>query len=148
MLQMEPKRARWYWRVLHWLLLIVTFGGNRTFNDKYTTTIGMLIGWSTTQWERITERSVGWEDRIWSTLQHEREHLRQFKKFGLFVMLILYVFVFFPIGLAWFRAKFERAGYLRTLQCWYVLNRRWAESGGSNNSRRALIVGVGRSRNR
>jgi hypothetical protein len=127
-LRMQNKRAYWYWRALHWLLLIVTFGGNRTFNDRYSTTIGNLIGWSGAKMKTITEQPDGWEDRVWSTLQHEREHLRQFEKFGVFAMLILYVFVFFPLGLAYFRARFERAGYLRTLRCWYVLNSGWAES--------------------
>lgn len=131
-LVMQHKRAHWYWRLLHWIVLIVSFGGNRKFNDRYTTTTGMLIGWSDKCWEKIgamAERPVpSWEDRIWTTLQHEREHLRQFDDYGLFAMLILYIFVFLPIGLAYFRARFERAGYLRTLRCWYVLNQLWAES--------------------
>lgn len=127
LLTMQHKSAHWYWIVLHWLLLIVTFGGNRKFNDLYTTTIGMLIGFSDSKWKAISTKAAGWEDRVWALLQHEREHLRQFKRYGLFPMLVLYVFVFFPIGFAYFRARFERAGYERTLQCWYALNRHWAE---------------------
>lgn len=136
-LRMQNKRLHWYWRAVHWLLLIVTFGGNRTFNDAYTTTIGHLIGWSDSQMRRIVSLADGTltdaaghsdvEDRIWSTLQHEREHLRQFDRYGVVGMGSLYIFVFFPLGLAYFRARFERAGYLRTLRCWYVLDSRRAE---------------------
>ena len=44
-------------------------------------------------------------------LSHERAHLLQFRKYGLFLMSFLYLLVFFPIGLAYFRARFERAGF-------------------------------------
>jgi len=43
-----------------------------------------------------------------STLLHEREHLRQFRKYGIFLMGLLYIFIFFPVGLSYFRWKFER----------------------------------------
>lgn len=136
-LAMEWKRARWYWRFLHWVVLIVSFGGNREFNDRYTTTIGMLIGWSDKKWKVIqlllTEnmpqaKRTYLEDRVWSTIQHEREHLRQFRRYSVPVMFLLYVFVFLPIGLAYFRARFERVGFAMTLRCWFVLDRKWAEN--------------------
>ena len=126
-LRMQHKRRHWYWRALNWIVLIVTFGGNRVFNARYTTTVRKTIGWSDKQWERIRKKAQGWEDRIWSTLMHEREHLRQFKKYTTPIMGLGYIFVFFPIGLAYVRARFERAGYLQTLRCWYVLDRKWAE---------------------
>ena len=54
--------------------------------------------------------------------------MRQFDRYGVVGMGLLYILVFFPLGLAYFRARFERAGYLRTLRCWYVLDPRWAAS--------------------
>jgi hypothetical protein len=59
---------------------------------------------------------------------HEREHLRQFRRYGVFLFVLLYIMVFLPVGLAYFRARFERAGYIQTLRCWWALNRTWARS--------------------
>lgn len=42
------------------------------------------------------------------TLVHEATHAIQFKKYGLFLMSLLYLFIPFPVVFAWFRAKFER----------------------------------------
>ncbi len=44
------------------------------------------------------------------TLRHEREHLQQFLDYSFVGMALLYLFVFLPIFLAYFRAKFEREG--------------------------------------
>jgi hypothetical protein len=49
-------------------------------------------------------------------LHHEREHLFQFKRYGLFLMLFLYLFIFFPIGLSYYRAKFEREALAQSLK--------------------------------
>lgn len=120
------KADHWWWKVAHWFILIVSFGGNRTFLTGFTTTFGMCIGFSAGHTKRIKERVE--EDRVWSVLMHEREHLRQFKKYSLPGMILLYGLVFFPVGLAYFRARFERAGYKQTLMCWFILDRGWAEN--------------------
>ena len=61
----------------------------------------------------------GWEGRSSTeqivTLRHEAVHLRQFRRYGPLLMSILYLFIFFPIGLAYFRAKFEREAYTESL---------------------------------
>ncbi len=75
---------------------------------NYTQTIGMNI-WKANNWDSYTDYSK------LSTLRHEREHLLQFKKYTLLGMAFLYLFVFFPIGLAYFRAKFEREGMVASL---------------------------------
>ena len=108
------------------MVLIISFGRNKRFLSGFTTTIGMTIGWSEGHTRRI--KNVVEEDRVWACLMHEREHLRQFKRYGVFIMFLLYCFVFFPIGLAYFRARFERAGYLQTLRAWWVLDSGWAEN--------------------
>lgn len=126
-LRMQEKRRHWYWRVLRYLILVLTFGGNRRFLGGFTTTIRQTIAWSDEKWEKIDRRlDSNWEDRVWSTLMHEREHLRQFKRYTTIGMSLLYLLVFFPVGLSWFRARFEREGYLQTLRCWYALDPSWA----------------------
>lgn len=121
-LRMRRKSDHWHWRALHWLVLIFTFGGNRRFNTAYTTTIRRTIGWSDKQWERIKGGLADWEDRIWSTLTHEREHLRDFARLTTPVMGLLYLLVL-PVVFT-MRAYFEKKGYLETLRCWHALHPR------------------------
>lgn len=125
-LRMQRKANHWYWRLLGWLVLIVTFGSNRTFVERYTTTLPGVVAWSEHKWKLIAEgRDL---DRVWTTLMHEREHLRQFRWKGPVNMGVAYLLIWFPVGLAWYRAKYERDGYLQTLRCWYLISPRWARS--------------------
>lgn len=122
-------KDRWYWKLIHYFLLIVSFGGQKEFLTAYTTTIGMLIAFSGKVASTIAEGKPGgaWEDRLWALLKHEREHLLDFKRFGVFLMFLIYVFVFFPVGLAWGRAWIERKGYIESLRAKFVCDRAWAE---------------------
>jgi hypothetical protein len=122
-------KDHWYWKLIHYFLLIVSFGGQKEFLSGYTTTIGMLIAFSGKVHKMIKEGKPGgpWEDRLWALLQHEREHLLDFKRFGVFLMFVLYVFAFFPVGLAWGRAWIERKGFIASLRAKYVCDRHWAE---------------------
>lgn len=94
----------WWLRFVFNLPLIKRLGW-----EDYTQTIGMNI-YLSDQWDGISATSQ------LSTLRHERQHLLQFKKYGFFLMAILYLFVFFPIGLAYFRAKFEREGFFESMK--------------------------------
>lgn len=127
-LVMERKADKWYWRWLAALLKVITFGKMKDFLSKYTTVIGMTCAWSEGKWSQIQERKQGWDDQVWSTLRHERMHLRRFKRHGVFLCALLYLFVFFPVGLAWGRAWFEREGYIETLRAWFELDPSWAGS--------------------
>lgn len=124
-LRFQRKRAHWYWRALHWLVLIITFGKNREFLERYTTTIGYTIAFSEHRWQDLVQMRNS--DRVWALLRHEREHLRQFKKHSRFGMGFLYLLVL-PTLFAFYRTKFELEGFKRTLEGWFVLDRRWAES--------------------
>jgi len=86
-----------------WLKTVMEFPGFGHL-DTYTQTIGFAI-YCSSRWSQFSPR------KKLSTLRHERKHLEQFRKYTFFGMFFLYIFVFFPIGLAWFRAKFEREGY-------------------------------------
>lgn len=110
-LVMQRKKDHWFW---FWS------------PDHFTVVVGMA-GWSVCAfgeavWLDIQELVPGWDDRLWTTLCHERRHLRRFKRLGLLLVGLLYALVFFPVGLAWGRAWLEREGYLETLRCWYALD--------------------------
>ena len=97
-------------RVIHWTLVVVTFGGQRRYLDEYQTTIGRRV-YVSRDWDSrpASER--------WSTLRHERVHLRQFRRYTLPLMAFLYLGVL-PIGLAWFRARFEKEAYEESMRAW------------------------------
>ncbi len=122
-------KDRWYWKLIHYFLLIISFGKQNQFLNSYTTTIGMLIAFSAKVTKLIAEGEPGgpWEDRVWALLCHEREHLLDFKRLGVFLMFVLYIFVFFPIGLAWGRTWIERKGYIASLRAKYICDQVWAE---------------------
>ncbi len=96
-------------RVIHKALVIITFGGMRSYLDGYQTTIGRTV-YVTADW---TERDP--LDR-YITLRHEAVHLRQFRRFTLPGMALLYVLLPLPLGLAWFRAHFEKEAYAESIR--------------------------------
>jgi hypothetical protein len=49
-------------------------------------------------------------------LRHERVHLRQRRRYGAFGMTFLYLVPFFPLGLAYGRARIEWEAYEETLR--------------------------------
>jgi hypothetical protein len=111
-------------RAIDRALKILTLGGQRHYLDQYQTTIGRTV-WVTSDWDTrpAAER--------YSTLRHERIHLRQFQRLGLPLMAVLYLGVL-PVGLAWFRARFEKEAYEESL-------RAWAEMYGPEHVRRADV---------
>jgi len=96
-------------RLIHRALVVVTFGAQRRYLDGYQTTIGQTV-YVTPDWD---ERPVA---ERYATMRHERMHLRQFRRYGLVAMALLYLFVPLPLGLAWFRARFEWEGYAETIR--------------------------------
>ena len=82
---------------------------NKSFLYDYTTTIGnhiyLPIGWDT--WP---------EDSRTIILRHEMVHLRHQKRYGLFLYGFLYLFLFFPIGLSYFRMRFEKEAYEESIR--------------------------------
>lgn len=100
----------WFWKSLHWIVFVVTLGGNRKFLTDYYTTIGPWVG--------VPE---DWEDgdmaSIIAVLEHESIHIAQCKRFGLgsvYLGLPIFGFLYLfclPAGLAYFRWRFERAAY-------------------------------------
>ncbi len=96
-------------RTLHHALAVVTFGRMREYLDGYHTTLGQRV-YVTSDWD---QRSA--LDR-YVTLRHERVHLRQFRRFTLPGMALLYLLLPLPMGLAYFRARFEKQAYAETVR--------------------------------
>jgi hypothetical protein len=96
-------------RAIHYALRVITFGKMTSYLDSFTTTIGQTI-YVTADWDEWTpiERYL--------TLRHEAVHLRQFRTFTLPGMAILYVLLPVPMGLAWFRAYFEKQAYAESIR--------------------------------
>jgi hypothetical protein len=94
---------------IHHALVVLTFGGMRRYLDGYQTTIGRTV-YVTDDWERRDP------DARYVIMRHERVHLRQFRRFTLPGMALLYLLLPLPLGLAWFRARFEREAYAETIR--------------------------------
>ena len=95
-------------RAIHRALVVITFGQMREYLGSYQTTIGKTV-YVTPDWD---ERDP---DERYVTMRHEAVHLRQFRRYTLPGMALLYVLLPLPLGLAWFRARFEQAAYAETV---------------------------------
>jgi len=106
------RQYRKLWKAIDIVLKVLTLGKNKTFMTNFTTTLGSVIAFP----EGWTEAKVTESDII--TLEHELKHVQQYKSlglgsvwFGFILFSLLYLLVPLPIGLAWFRYKFERDAY-------------------------------------
>lgn len=104
LMKRDSPSQRWLDRGLR----VLTLGGQSGYLDQYHTTIGYSV-YLADRWDEMddAERYI--------LLRHERIHLRQFRRYTRPGMAFLYLFVFFPLGLAWFRARFEQEAYAETL---------------------------------
>jgi hypothetical protein len=104
-----PKSESILSRAIDIALKIVTLGGQRDFMSRYHTVIANTL-YVPGRWEdeSDTDRAI--------TLEHERVHLRQRRRYGDVVMTLLYLFPFFPLGLAYGRARIEWEAYAQTLR--------------------------------
>jgi hypothetical protein len=103
------KRDSWLQRLIGLLLILVTFGGQRSYVTRYHTVLfGKLYvpdGWDSMQ-----------DDDRYILLRHERVHLQQRRRMGDLVMAFVYLVPFFPLFLAWGRARIEWEAYVETLR--------------------------------
>jgi hypothetical protein len=96
-------------KVIHYALCALTLGRMTSYLEAFQTTIGCTV-YVTPDWD-------DWEpDRRYVTLRHEAVHLRQFRTYSVLGMTVLYVLLPLPMGLAWFRAYFERAAYAESIR--------------------------------
>jgi hypothetical protein len=94
---------------LHVGLCILTLGAQRQFLSHYHTVIGNTL-YVPASWPATSD-----VDRV-ILLRHELVHLRQRRRYGTIGMALLYLFPFFPIGLAYGRARLEWEAYEETLR--------------------------------
>lgn len=80
--------------------------GNRRFMQEYWTTLGATIYYPSSVVEPYAH---------WLILEHELVHVRQWRDWGI-LFSISYVLLPLPIGLAWFRWRWEREAYLVQLR--------------------------------
>jgi hypothetical protein len=99
------KEDGWMWKAIAWIVMVVTFGKNKTFMTDFITTVGSKIG--------VPRAWDGWPDEMKAEiLAHEFTHVKQAKKWTLPVFWIAYLFLPLPLGLAYCRYRFEREAYL------------------------------------
>lgn len=107
--QLVKKRGNAFSRLVDIALRIVTLGAQREYITRYHTVIGNTLFVPDT-WETTPDIS-----RV-ITLRHERIHLRQRRRYGDIVMTFLYLVPFFPLGLAYGRARIEWEAYTETIR--------------------------------
>jgi hypothetical protein len=96
-------------RVIDVVLRVLTFGAQREFLTRYHTVL-----WDTLYVPDAWESTPDVTRLI--TLHHERVHLRQRRRYGDIVMTFLYLVPFFPLGLAYGRARIEWEAYVETIR--------------------------------
>lgn len=95
--------------LIHNVLFGLTFGGQNGYRTRFVTVIGYGI-YLPTCWDQLSdlERLI--------ILRHERIHLLQRRRLTMPLMAFLYLVPFFPIGLAYGRARLEWEAYTETLR--------------------------------
>lgn len=107
--EVKPKRGNRLQSTIHYLLVAITFGGQRSYLSKYHTVLfGKL--WVPEHW-----KETGDVDRV-ILLRHERIHLRQRARMGDIIMTFVYLVPFFPLFLAYGRARIEWEAYEETIR--------------------------------
>lgn len=90
-------------------LRLLTLGGQREYMSRYHTVIGDTL-YVPEAWEMTPDIAKV------ITLRHERVHLRQRRRYGDIGMTFLYLLPFFPLGLAYGRARIEWEAYTETIR--------------------------------
>ncbi|MBI4704142.1 MAG: hypothetical protein HY744_23790 [Deltaproteobacteria bacterium] len=126
-----PKQGSRLSRAIDLALKIVTLGGQREFLTRYHTVIGSTLyvppGWqSAAEIEQVM------------TLRHERVHLRQRRRYTMPGLALLYLLPFFPLGLAYGRARLEWEAYAETLRATWEIE--GPEAARSPELRRRIIA--------
>lgn len=129
--QVVRKDQSFFQRLIHYTLCVVTLGRMRGYLTQFLTTIGKTV-YVSSDWE---QRSF---DDKYALLRHEAVHLRQFKKLTLPLMTLLYVFLPLPLGLAYFRARFEKEAYAESIR---VAAELWGVEYARSSVHREFIVG-------
>jgi len=107
--RIAKKRTSTLQRAIHVALALITFGGQRVYLTRYHTVLFGTL-WVPDAWDEMTD------DDKYILLRHERVHLRQRARMGDVVMSFVYLIPFFPLFLAYGRARIEWEAYIETLR--------------------------------
>jgi hypothetical protein len=107
--QIRKKRESTLQWMVHVALALVTLGGQRVYITHYHTVLFDTL-WVPDAWDAMSDT-----DR-YILLRHERVHLRQRKRMGDLLMTWVYLVPFFPLFLAWGRARIEWEAYIETIR--------------------------------
>jgi len=107
--RIEKKRTSAVQRAIHLALAVITLGGQRVYLTHYHTVLFGTL-WVPDAWDAMTD------DDKYILLRHERVHLRQRARMGDAVMAFVYLVPFFPLFLAYGRARIEWEAYVETLR--------------------------------
>lgn len=129
--EIKEKSGSRLMKAINIFLKIITFGQMKTFMSSFTTTLDETI-YTPEKWPTIPEDS-----RV-RVLRHELVHMRQKKRYTFVGFAFLYLFFPFPIGLAYFRMKFEREAYEVSMRD--VAKRHGVESLRNQKYRDAMIT--------
>jgi hypothetical protein len=106
--RLVPKRESALSKLIDLGLRVLTLGAQRHFMTRYHTVLGSTL-YTPSAWETTAD-----VDRL-IVLRHERVHLRQRRRLSFPLMAFLYLIPFFPVGLAYGRARLEWEAYEETL---------------------------------
>lgn len=112
--EIKRKSDSFFMKVLNVLVIIFTFGAQKEFMKSYVSVIFNKI-YTPTKWDEWTVFNKT------SILRHERVHMWQVKKYTGFIFNILYLFIPFPMFLAYFRMKFEKEAYEESIRFAFFL---------------------------
>lgn len=99
-------------KVIDVALKVITFGQMNTFMTGFITTLGEKV-YVNEGWDKSSPASNA------AVIRHERVHMRQSKKYGRFLFSFLYLVFPFPVGIAYFRKKFEQEAYEESMRAYY-----------------------------
>jgi hypothetical protein len=104
-----PKADNRFSQLIDVALRAVTFGAQDRYMTQYHTVIGNTL-YVPASWPAMSDL-----DRV-ILLRHERVHLRQRRRMSFLLMAFVYLVPFFPLGLAYGRARIEWEAYCETLR--------------------------------
>lgn len=107
-----PKNKSVFMKFIDSALRIITFGQMKNFMTGFITTIGNKVYVPDT-WQNAALTSKA------EIIRHERVHMRQAKRHGRFLFSFLYLMIPLPLGVAYFRKKFEQEAYEESLRALY-----------------------------
>lgn len=102
--KLMPKHKSTLMRFMSYLLFF-----NKGFMSNFVTTIGNYI-WVPENWDKLDNKVKA------TVIRHERVHLIQQKRYGMFLYIILYLFWPIPIFFALGRRNIEMEAYAESLR--------------------------------